>query len=110
MENKLFRIASMPSSRPADYYLGYYDDSVFIDFNNHPDNLIILKRISFDGYGCCELSEKVVPMNDNDSKKFKDIFRKKLDNQELLLEIILNNIKLNKELIWEDALFEYELL
>ncbi|MBD3329337.1 hypothetical protein GF357_02475 [Candidatus Dojkabacteria bacterium] len=110
METKQFRIASMPSSRPADYYLGYYDDSVFIDFNNHLGNLIVLKRISFDGYGCCRLPEKVIPMDESDSKKFKEIFKNHLEDQKLLRELILKNIQLNKDSIWNDALLEYGLL
>lgn len=105
-----FRIASMPTSRLADYCLGYFDDSVFIDFNNYHNNQIILKRISFDGYGCCSLSGEVVPMDDIDSNSFLTIYENQLDNQELLMKIILKNIKLNKELIWEEALLQYGLL
>jgi len=110
MNNQQFRIASMPPSRPADYCIGCYDDSVFIDFNDHQNDLIILKRISFDGYGCCELPEKAAPMDENDSKTFKEIYEKQLDDQESLREIILRNIRINQDLIWNDALLEYRLL
>ena len=110
MGNYQFRIASMPSSRPADYYLGYYDDSVFIDFNDLPNDLIILKRISFDGYGCCRLSEDALPMDETDSKKFKEIYKDHLEDQENLKKIILKNIKMNKKFIWQDALLEYGLM
>ena len=48
----------MPESRKADYYLSCLDSSVFIDFNRSNENLISLVRISFDGYGCCNLDEK----------------------------------------------------
>ena len=53
MKEQQFMITSMPASRPAHYHLGYDDSSVFIDFDNQDDDLIVLKRISFDGYGCC---------------------------------------------------------
>ena len=88
MENLLFRITSMPSTRPADYYLSYSGGSVFIDFNDF-GNLIQLKRISFDGYGCCTL-ESAVPMNEEDSEIFKELFNNDLNDQELLKKLFLS--------------------
>ena len=48
-----FFIASMPATRPTDYYLGCLESSVFMDFDNYENEHIRLIRISFDGYGCC---------------------------------------------------------
>jgi hypothetical protein len=60
----------MPDTRRADYHLSYADGSVFIDFN-HEDTIVRLIRISFDGYGCCNLEQaSTIPMSSTDSKEF----------------------------------------
>ena len=97
-------------SRLADYYLGYFGGSVFIDFDNCEDQLIRIIRISFDGYGCCDLGNKAIPMNKDDSQSFREIIESGLSNPSLLYSIIKKTIFINKELIWEDVLMEYELL
>ena len=56
MINRFFYITSMPSSRKADIYLGYGDGEVFIDLNFNHKRQLYLKRISFDGYGCCDVN------------------------------------------------------
>ena len=53
-----FFITAMPNSRPADYYLGCLGGSVFMDFNNYKNERVQLKRISVDGYGCCDLRNR----------------------------------------------------
>jgi hypothetical protein len=99
----------MPSSRPAEYYLGYMDGCVYLDFNNYGDGRICLIRISFDGYGCNELGEHSIPLDKNDSRTFKEIIQKDIKEQSLLLTIVKRAIRLNKKLIWTDALEEYNL-
>jgi hypothetical protein len=113
LENQIdcsFFITSMPESRPADYHLGYLDGCVFLDFNNFDNDRICLKRISFDGYGCCELSAQVIPLDKGDSQIFKTLFKENLNDQSLLLTIVKKSIALNKQEIWKDALEEFELL
>jgi hypothetical protein len=105
-----FFIASMPSSRPADYYLGCLDGSVFIDFNNSHNNHIYLTRISFDGYGCCDIGDQAKPMDAIDSNNFKRIIYEQKINQNELSQIIKKTICNNKDLLWEDALIEYKLI
>jgi hypothetical protein len=99
----------MPSSRPADYCFGWMDGSVFIDFIIDPQNRILLKRISFDGYGCCELDNDPVPLESDDS----DRFRTMLNNGQLhdpAFELLIQKaIDLNRWQVWEDALKEYGL-
>ena len=97
----------MPDSRPANYYLGCLGGSVFLDFNNYKENLICLKRISFDGYGCCNLGDHAIPMNQEDSRIFKEIIKYKILDQNQLAFIITKTISDNMELLWEDALNEY---
>lgn len=100
----------MPKTRKADYHLGCLNGSVFIDFNNYKSNYICLKRISFDGYGCCNIGEEVIAINEINSLDFKSmIFSNNID-QSKLSSIIKDTVKENKDLIWEDALLEYGFL
>lgn len=100
----------MPDSRKADYYLGCLDGSVFIDFNQTNDSLISLCRISFDGYGCCDITDTKNLLNFELSKKFiEEINKDKLD-QEKLTPLVKEIIKINQEHIWTDALEEYNLI
>ena len=100
----------MPNSRKADFYLGCLDGSVFIDFNQTSDNRISLCRISFDGYGCCNITETNNPLNFELSKKFIEEIKKSEINQEKLTPIVKEIIKINQEYIWTDALEEYNLI
>jgi len=108
--NYNFFAASMPESRPADYYIGCLDGCVFIDFNNKQDDKIYLKRISFDGYGCCNLNGDVVPLSTEDSAAFKKIVESDIKDQNLITPIIKRAIALNKEQILTSALEEYYLI
>lgn len=108
MVDKDFFIATMPPSRPADYYLGYLDGCVFLDFDNVGQNRICLRRISFDGYGCCELTD-AVPLDSADSDIFRAIVQNEIKDQDTLRTIVTRAIALNKELVWADALEQYDL-
>ena len=101
---------SMPSTRKADYYLGCLDSSVFIDFNRTQDNLISLVRISFDGYGCCNLDENGLSLNLNDSVEFIMEMENDNLNQENISRLVKEIIKVNKDHIWMDAIQEYGLI
>lgn len=100
----------MPSIRPADYYLGCLDGCVFIDFNLTNNNCIYLRRISFDGYGCCDLDDFSTPMSKEDSQLFIDTYKRKDLDQVVMTLLIKKTIKNNKEHIWQDALKEYSLI
>jgi hypothetical protein len=100
----------MPKSRKADFYLGCLDSSVFMDLNKSKDSLISLCRISFDGYGCCNLTEKINNLNIELSKKFLiEIEKDKLDQKEITI-LVKEIIKINKDQIWTEALKEYNLI
>ena len=100
----------MPDSRKADFYLGCLDSSVFIDFNLTSDNLISLCRISFDGYGCCNITDTKNSLNFELSKKFIEEIKKDKLDQEKLTPLVKEIIKINQEYIWTDALEEYNLI
>lgn len=101
---------TMPDSRQADFYLGCLDGSVFIDFNQTTEGLISLCRISFDGYGCCNITDTKNLLNNELSKKFVEEISKDELDQEKLTPIVKEIIKANKSHIWTDALKEYNLI
>jgi hypothetical protein len=105
-----FFITSMPASRPAHFYLAYYGGSVYLDFDKCADECVCLKRISFDGYGCCHLKEGVVSMNKTDSLVFKEMMSIGISDQGKLMDIVKQTIADNKDLLWKEALEEYHLL
>ena len=100
----------MPDSRKADFYLGCLDSSVFIDFNLTSDSLISLCRISFDGYGCCNIEDTKNLLNFELSKKFIEEIKKDQIDQEMLTPLVKEIIKINQEYIWKDALEEFNLI
>ncbi len=100
----------MPETRKADYHLGCLDSSVFIDFDQSADKRIYLSRISFDGYGCCELGENAKHLNLGDSQKFIEEIEKEPLDQNTMTLLVKKIIKVNKEYIWTDAIREYGLI
>lgn len=102
--------AEMPDSRKADFYLGCLGGSVFIDFNQTNDSLISLCRISFDGYGCCNITDTKNLLNFELSKKFIEEIKKDEIDQEKLTLLVKEIIKINQEYIWTDALEAYNLI
>lgn len=99
---------TMPLTREADYCLGCLDSAVFIDFNLNIENQIYLQRISFDGYGCCEI-ENSKTLNKKDSLKFLEEMNKEIIDQSSIEKLVKCLIRLNVEKIWIDALEEYKL-
>jgi hypothetical protein len=72
-----------------------------------PDDRIYLQRISFDGYGCCNLGTKAAPLDQKDSLAFKEAIRDIVNRQEILDKLVRKAIKLNQTHIWARALKEY---
>ncbi len=100
----------MPASRKADFYLGCFDGSVFLDFNTMSDKRINLCRISFDGYGCCNLNNNAKCLDEQLSKVFIEEIGKADLDQDIITKIVLELIRLNRDSIWTDALEEYNLI
>ena len=100
---------TMPKTRKADYYLGALGGSVFIDFNRSDDNLIYLCRISFDGFGCCNLDKRANHLNHKDSQKFIAEFEREKIDQKTVTSLVKEIININKEYIWDDAIEKYGL-
>jgi hypothetical protein len=109
-QNFEFFKTDMPESRKADFYLGCLDGSVFLDFNQSNENLISLCRISFDGYGCCNLDSNAIHLDYRLSQEFLEEISNDQLNQEKITRLVLNLIELNKDNIWADALKKYHLI
>lgn len=104
-----FFVTTMPQSRPADYHLGCLEGSVFIDFDNHDNDRVRLKRISFDGHGCYDLGNQAWPMEGADSQVLKEFVFSRSSDQLGLTLIIKKTLRRNRKLISMDALNEYGL-
>ena len=100
----------MPNTRKADFYLGCLDGSVFFDFNQSDDRLISLCRISFDGFGCCNIPDKANSLNSEMSEEFIEEIKKENLDQAKLTPLVKEIIKITQEYIWKDALEEYNLI
>jgi len=99
----------MPDTRRSDYHLSYALGSVFLDFDTIDDS-IRLVRISFDGYGCHDLSsEPIAPLSRTDADEFRDMFDTGIIDQSRMTYIITKTIQKNKKNLWTDALKEYNL-
>ena len=109
-KNIEFFTTTMPSSRPADYYLGCLHGMVYLDFNNCENGCVRLIRISFDGYGCCQLKDNAIPMDEEDSIFFKEMIKNGISDKLKFSKIVKKSLYTNKELIWEDALSKYKLI
>lgn len=94
----------------AGFYLGGLDGRVFIDFNYTTVKRINLCRISFDGYGCCNIDDNAQCSDSQSSKEFLDEMGNENLEQEKITKVVLELIRLNKDNIWTDALEEYELI
>ena len=101
---------TMPETRKADFHLGCREGAVFLDFNFTINERIRLVRISFDGYGCCNIQDKTKELDDELSKEFITQTKNEKINQGKMTIPVKKLIQINKDEIWSDALDEYNLI
>jgi len=105
-----------PRTREADYYIGCLNGSIFMDFDKSTSNQIFLKRISFDGFGCCNLRNNESQLSPADTEKFinelknQEELEEVMTNQEDISNLVFKLIEMNKDEIWSGALKKYQLL
>ena len=100
-------VGPIAKTRPCDFVLST-DDCIFADFVKQ-DGAVKLLRISFDGHGCCDCTNVNV-MDKNDAKELLAwVNARVISDQDRCRRIIARYCTQNKEVIWEDALKEYEL-
>ncbi|MBK8040534.1 MAG: hypothetical protein IPK22_25880 [Verrucomicrobiaceae bacterium] len=100
----------MEPTRPCSFCLALQDGSVFADFDKDDDDLISLLRISFDGFGCCNISEPITKMSSEDSRLILDAVAQNEVGGELVEDALRRYFRANSHVIWADALSEHELL
>lgn len=82
---------------------------MFIDLNYTTSKQIKLCKISFDGYGCCDIDD-AKHLAEQLLKDFaNEIVRENLD-QEKITKLVLQLVRPNKDKIWNEALEEYNLI
>ena len=92
-------------TRPCDYCFSLQDGSVFADFNTDKNQCLYLIRISFDGYGCCEVNSNRKKINKEQSQLLIKEFRS--FRSSIILMDYFNKIS---DLLWKDALLENQLI
>jgi hypothetical protein len=99
----------MPT-RPCSFCLCLQGGSVFADFDSNDADIVSLRRISFDGYGCCRVGESITKMSSEDSRLLLDAIARG-DVESVGVEGVLRRyFRENKDVIWSDALAEHDLL
>ncbi len=101
----------MPT-RPCRYCLALQDDSVFADFNVDENGCLYLVRISYDGYGCRTLDSKIEIGRIGKEKSASLIMQIEANEFESpeATKIIKEYLRENRELLWEDALKDHDLI
>ena len=82
--------------------------SVFADFDVDDEGRAFLRRISFDGYGCC--SGEFRKMTVEESREFIAAADRSEVESSVFGSQLRSYFSANSDLIWVDALEEYELL
>src|SRR4051794_32875400 len=99
----------MPT-RPCSFCLCLQGGSVFADFDTDDAHIVSLRRISFDGYGCCSVGDSITKMSLADSRLLLDaIACGELATVEVE-GVLRRYFRENKDVIWSDALAEHDLL
>jgi len=99
----------MPT-RPCSFCFSLQGGSVFADFDTDDDDLVSLRRISFDGYGCCRIETPVTKMSSDDSRLLLDAIAQGDVGSEMVQDALRRYFRANSGVIWDDALTEHELL
>ena len=99
-----------PVCRECDFRLSLLDGCIFVDLKVNNDKLIFINAISFDGYGFTGLYPDPVPLDKKESEQFLYWLENKNTDVHEAEKFFLKLIALNKHLIWNDALKEYNLI
>lgn len=97
-------------TRPCSFCFSLQGGSVFADFDTDDDSLISLRRISFDGYGCCRIEPSISKMSSADSRLLLDSIARGDVNTEQVADVLRRYFAAHTDVIWGDALAEHDLL
>ena len=99
----------MPT-RPCNFCLCLQGGSVFADFDTDDAEIISLRRISFDGFGCCEVGQSITKMSSGDSRLLLDAIARGELGSVQVEQALRRYFRENKNVIWSDALAKHDLL
>jgi hypothetical protein len=99
-------------TRPCKYSLCLQDGSVFADFDIDKNNCLYLVRISFDGYGCCNLgsSANIGKIDKQGSQLIIEAIKSGHLETPEVIRILKKYFLESKASLWEDALIKHELI
>lgn len=97
-------------TRPCSFCLCLQGGSVFADFDTDDADIISLRRISFDGFGCCQTGDSITRMSSSDSRLLLDAIARVELGSVQVEETLRRYFRENKDVIWNDALTEHDLL
>jgi hypothetical protein len=85
---------------------------VFADFEIDELGSLYLVRISFDGYGCCNLDQKkeVTKISPANSATLIEYIENKEFSNPALIKVVINYLHEIREHIWPEALKDHGLL
>lgn len=83
---------------------------MFADFDTDESDIVALRRISFDGFGCCCVEGLTSKMSQVDSRRLLDaVALDQLETAEVE-DTLRRYFRGNTNVIWDDALMHHELL
>jgi hypothetical protein len=101
------RIENYPPFRECRFCLSLQEGAVFADFDVDAEGRAFLRRISFDGYGCCGGEFQKLSLDDS------RLLLGAIDHDTLrdpkVEEVLQSYLRANTDLIWSDALATHEL-
>jgi len=99
-------------TRPCDFSLCLDTPrgATFADFDLDSTDRLTLRRVSFDGYGCCRTEGVVSQMDAADSCLLTNAVCDNTVNTDPIRNLLRRYFTANSESIWIDALTEHELL
>ncbi|MBS0656832.1 MAG: hypothetical protein JSR82_01135 [Verrucomicrobia bacterium] len=101
------RLAQPEPSRPCRFALSLQGDRVFADFDLQTDGRVVLRRISFDGHGCCERPFRALS-GPASAKLLQAVAHDALEGPEIA-HLLRSYLRENADLLWADALQEHGL-
>ena len=100
----------MTPTRPCRYCLSLQDGSGFADFDVDTNDQLFLVRISFDGFGCCRISDSTRTMSIEDSTRLIRWLESDDLSNDAVTAILTQYFEANSDIIWRDALVTHGLL
>jgi len=96
-------------TRPCSFCLCLQGGSVFADFDTDADGVVSLRRISFDGYGCYEAGDSITRMSPDNSRLLVEAISRGALESVHVEEVLRRYFRETKDVVWCDALEEYDL-